>query len=302
MSTSAPSTEPSPPPAKTPFQFSLRHLLAVPVWLALLFASIAWAGGLGAALFIFLSAIVAAIVVRSVRWVICTWILAACAGLLMLPLGESRGAARRCQCCNNLKQIALALHNYHETYGSFPPAYVTDAEGRPLYSWRVLILPFMESRPLFGQFRFDEPWDSPNNIQVSRFPYDPFCCPSDEQHATNLASAMTNYVVVVGPGTIWPGADSRSFGDVSDGTSNTILVVEVRNSGIHWAEPRDLHVDQMPPGINAAAGQGISIDHPDGVNVALVDGSVRFLPSTTPPEQIRAMLSIAGGEEISRDP
>jgi len=90
-----------------------------------------------------------------------------CGGILvalLLPAVQSaREAARRAQCSNNLKQIALAFHNYHDTYRTFPPAYIPDEDGNPKHSWRVLILPFLEQRALYEQYNFDEPWDSPNN-------------------------------------------------------------------------------------------------------------------------------------------
>jgi prepilin-type processing-associated H-X9-DG protein len=96
---------------------------------------------------------------------------------------------------------------------------------------------------------------------------------------------------------MWPGTGSRRFADVADGTSNTLLVVEVRNCGVHWAEPRDLHVDQMAPVINPRAGEGISSAHPDGANVLFTDGSVRFLASDLPAKTLRGLLTIAGGED-----
>jgi prepilin-type processing-associated H-X9-DG protein len=110
---------------------------------------------------------------------------------------------------------------------------------------------------------------------------------------------MTNYVVVVGPETAWPGSEPTKLADFADGSSNTILVVEVKNSGIHWMEPRDLHVVQMAPGVNPKAGQGVSSNHPSGANVARADGSVGFLPEDTSADVLRAMLTIDGGEKVS---
>src|SRR5262245_15742705 len=85
----------------------------------------------------------------------------------LLPIGRySPEAARRMQCSNHLKQIGLALQNYHDTFGSFPPAYIADSKGQPIHSWRVLILPFIEQRQLYDKYRFDEPWDGPNNSNL----------------------------------------------------------------------------------------------------------------------------------------
>jgi prepilin-type processing-associated H-X9-DG protein len=112
---------------------------------------------------------------------------------------------------------------------------------------------------------------------------------------------MTSYVAVVGPDTAWPGARSTKLGDITDGTSNTLLVVEVADSGIHWMEPRDLHVLQMAPTVNPQAGQGISSRHPGGAQASLADGSVRYLSEELSEEKLRALLTIAGGEPLGAD-
>ena len=86
---------------------------------------------------------------------------------LLLPAFRSaREAARRAQCTNNLKQIGLAFHNYHEANGCLPPAAITDGSGKPLLSWRVALLPFIEASPLYSRFHLDEPWDSPHNLAL----------------------------------------------------------------------------------------------------------------------------------------
>ena len=117
---------------------------------------------------------------------------------LFLPAFRSaREAARRAQCTNNLKQIGLAFHNYQEANGSLPPAAITDRNGKPLLCWRVAILPYLESSPLYSRFHLDEPWDSPHNLAL----LDPmpmvYACPSDR----NRKPGMTGYQVVVGPAT-----------------------------------------------------------------------------------------------------
>src|SRR5262245_48949678 len=95
-----------------------------------------------------------------------------CAGVLvarLLPAVQAaREAARRMQSTNNMKQISIALINYNDVYGTLPPAVVSDASGKPLYSGRVLLLPFLEQDSLFNQFHKDEPWDSPNNLPLSQ--------------------------------------------------------------------------------------------------------------------------------------
>jgi hypothetical protein len=112
---------------------------------------------------------------------------------------------------------------------------------------------------------------------------------------------MTSYLAVVGPETAWPGARAVSMAKIKDGSSNTILVVESHNTGIHWMEPRDLHTTQMPQSICPTQGQGIcSLHGPkrELAQVVFADGSVRALTNDTPPTTVRALLTIAGGEEV----
>src|SRR5262249_26080186 len=77
-----------------------------------------------------------------------------------------RDAAKRMQSANNLRQIALAMHNYHDTFGAFPPAAIYDKNGKALLSWRVMILPFIEQDALYKEFHLDEPWDSEHNKKL----------------------------------------------------------------------------------------------------------------------------------------
>jgi prepilin-type processing-associated H-X9-DG protein len=223
-------------------------------------------------------------------------------GALLLPaIRGARAAGARSQCKDNLSRITLALVQYHDTFQSYPPRYIADANGRPMHSWRVLILPYLDQKSLYQQYRFDEPWDGPNNRKLHDISLKIFQCPS---HGKTQPATETNYVGVVGPGTVWTDKSGGfvRMADIIDGTSNTIVLVEVENSGIHWMEPRDLHVVQMPMAINPKSGQGISSNHPGGVNVGFADGSVRFLTSGTPAETIRAALTRNGKEPPPKEP
>jgi prepilin-type processing-associated H-X9-DG protein len=207
-----------------------------------------------------------------------------------------RQASRRSRCKNNLMNIGLALHNYHDQFGSFPPACVADENGRPMHSWRVLILPFLDQTPLYNQYRFDEPWDGPNNKKLADTILAVYNCPSDDHGGPGNASTMTNYVAIVGSDTAWPENGSAAYQDIRDGTSNTLLVVEVANSGIHWMEPRDLHVVQMAPTINSKAGQGISSRHAGGAQVLFADGHVQFIIDSLSVGDLRALLTAHTGD------
>jgi hypothetical protein len=225
----------------------------------------------------------------------------ACACWLITMLGRAVQSAReavRLSCCTcNLCQIKLALLNYHDRYNALPPPYVADAAGQPMHSWRVLILPFLEQQTLNGQYDFSEPWNGPNNIKLLNCMPMTFACPSRSGNPTTL----TSYVVITGPGTFFPGSASTRFADATDGLSNTLMVVEVANVNIPWTAPWDLDVRTMSFRINDPKRLGISSKHSGGANVVLGDASTRFLRESISPENLRALISIAGGEGISAD-
>ncbi|MCA9163994.1 MAG: DUF1559 domain-containing protein [Planctomycetales bacterium] len=207
-----------------------------------------------------------------------------CAACMLLPAVQSaREAARRSQCSNNLKQIALALHNYHDIYKSFPPAYIADANGRPMHSWRVLILPFMGYQELYDQYRFDEPWDGPNNRKLNSKVVDAYRCPANQSRTEH--TTHTNYVAIIGPNTIWPGAESTSFADILDGTSNTVMVIESKSADIHWMEPRDVDLNEATRLLASTdwedavhVREGFFYRTITGRNVAFADGACQFIP------------------------
>jgi prepilin-type processing-associated H-X9-DG protein len=219
-----------------------------------------------------------------------------CGGILvalLLPAVQAaREAARRTQCSNNLKQIALAMHNYHDTYKTFPPAYIPDENGNPMHSWRVLILPFLEYDYLHRQYNFDEPWNSPNNLAVTNQVVPVYNCPSDP------TSTDTNYMVITGPGTMFDGAKACRIADISDGTSNTLMVVEVAGTGVNWAEPKDLDASKLAYPLNAGGPSSPASHHPGGINAALCDGSVRFISDSVAPQTFNSLVTRAGGERV----
>ena len=231
---------------------------------------------------------------------------------LFLPAVQTaREASRRVQCANNLKQIALALHNYEQQYGCFPPAYVPGPDGKPWHSWRVLILPFIESQPTYDSYRFDEPWDGPNNRKLAASPpYQVYVCPTSRTLRTG--SGATSYLAVVGPKTAWPGPKSRKIDEIRDGTSNTILVVEAHGLGIHWMEPRDLDFDAVAGSDGRDPKIVGTVAHPyepglffiaegGAINVAFADGSVYAIPWGVPGEALTPLLTADGGDDADPD-
>lgn len=121
-----------------------------------------------------------------------------------------------------------------------------------------------------------------------------FRCPSGE----NARAGITNYVAIVGPNTPWLGSRTVSFADITDGTSNALLLVEATDSGICWIEPRDLPEDRAQLGINQKPGLGMSSVHERGMYVLFGDGSCRYIYEDIPPETLRCLIEISDGETI----
>jgi hypothetical protein len=138
----------------------------------------------------------------------------------------------------------------------------------------------------------DEAWNGPNNARITHTYVGGFICP-ETVDSTKPPPTTTGFLAVIGPHTAWSGAKPRKLADFKD-PSKTILVVQVANSGIDWAEPRDLHVGEMPLAINPAAGQGISSNRPGGAWVLFADDHVDFLENSTDPKKLAEMLDIDG--------
>ncbi|MBQ8364106.1 MAG: DUF1559 domain-containing protein [Thermoguttaceae bacterium] len=212
---------------------------------------------------------------------------------LWAAVQTGREAWRRTDCAVKLKMIAVAMQTYCYANGVLPPAYTVDETGRPLHSWRVLILPYLESSPLYREIRLDEPWDSKWNSQFHRLPVSPFACPSSDvaTGADGGAVAETTYSVVVGDETAFPDAGKwRKWKDFADGLSRTLAVVE-RKTPVCWMDPtRELTLETLA----AEVGSG----HKSGFYAAFFDGSVRFLPATTDAATLKGAATVAGGEKV----
>jgi len=211
-----------------------------------------------------------------------------------------RDAAAKVQSQNNLKQIALAMHSYQDTYTRFPPPVVYGKDGQPLYSWRVLLLPYVEELQLYKQFNLAEPWDSPQNKQLlGRMPK-VFTHPASRRQPTE---GLTHYQLFVGsateqprpifvdrPGQLVPfnlagppglsevSGSALRIGGITDGTSNTVLAVEAADP-VPWTKPADIPYSAGRP---IAKLGGLFAQ---GYNVALGDGSVRFIETGRVSEQ-----------------
>ena len=211
--------------------------------------------------------------------------------LLVPAVHKVREAAGRAQSTNNLKQIALAMHNYHDAYGAFPTAGGGPGQHANL-SWRVTLLPFVEEELLHKQFDLTEPWDSPHNKTLLEAMPRVFAMPG-----VNDPPGMTRYRVFVGPHAAFdmpaPGDRAprgRRVAQFTDGTANTILVVEAADA-VRWTKPEELEFAEGRPLPHLSTVYG-------GCNAAMADGSIRLLPPDIPEAKLRAMITIDGGEIV----
>jgi len=236
---------------------------------------------------------------------------------LLGAIEAARAAARRTQSMNNLKQIALAFHNYSDVHNAFPPAVIYGPDGKPWHSWRVLLLPFLEQAALYEQYDFSEPWDSPKNIKLAETVLAVYRDPAREGN-----DAFTDYAAIVGENAIFrpdfvkmKSADDfpacltgkkTHFRDVTDGTSNTIMFATLDPSRkIPWTKPEDIVFDDTFPGVGKPAGIG-AIHKGAGPNtpvalVGLTDGSVRAIPGDLDTAAITPFLTRNGGEVVRHE-
>lgn len=183
---------------------------------------------------------------------------------------------------NNLKMIGLAMHNYHDTNGTFPTNYMTK-DGKPGLSWRVALLPYMEEDKLFREFKLDEAWDSAHNAKlIERIP---------KVYTSVRGRAekdQTFYQMFAGDNTLLGAGKGIRLQDTTDGTSNTFMAVE-GGKPVVWTKPEDLTFDgkQVPK-------LGGMFD--GDFHVVMGDGSVRLIPKGINSDVIKAAITRNGGE------
>lgn len=204
-----------------------------------------------------------------------------------------RPAFYRSQCRHNLKQIAIALHNYHDKFQAFPPAYTVDADGKPLHSWRTLILPYLDQKTLYDKIDLAKPWDDPANAEVFKlYNIEAYRCPSEPGPATH-----TTYLAVVTSNSCLRPGESARMSDIKDGMSNTLMVTEVDSDhAVPWMSPAD--ADES---LFLAISPTSKLVHTGGVQAAFADGTVRFLIVGLPAQIRRALVSIDGNESLNDD-
>jgi hypothetical protein len=201
------------------------------------------------------------------------------------------GGAGQMQSSNNMKQLAIALHNHESAFRFFPPQAVVSPEGKRLLSWRVLLLPFLDQNELYQRFKLDESWDSPHNAALIREMPEFFARPG-----ADATLGKTPYVAPLTKESFFgrPGAPP-GFKDILDGTSNTIWFVEAPPEfEVTWTKPEDWEVKGIES-INTF------LKAKPELLISLMDGSVQTLPATVTSDIILKMITIAGGEVVRID-
>jgi hypothetical protein len=267
-----------------------RYMMALPGLLAVLSAAavfrIWWRSKEGAA--------------RLHEGIVISLVLCIVITLLSPGVIHTREPPRRTQCKNNLKQIGLAMHSYHDVHGSFPAA----ALGSPLVSWRVSLLPYLEHAAVAEQYDRNQAWDSTPNVALQKKRVQPYECPSRPSQYDSQGRFLTSYVVPTSSGAIFTSAGGPSISEIKDGTSSTLLTLEACGTEIIWTDPRDVDSSNGEMSVNGSgpvkgrSSSMISSWHFGGAQVGLADGSVRFMNKNIDAVVLKNLMTKSGGEQI----
>lgn len=225
--------------------------------------------------------------------------------------GAIREQRNRVNCSNQMRHLALAIMNYESAHQKLPMAVEIGPDGKPWHSWRVAISPFLESNSFANSYDQREPWNGPNNsshtYEYNYYATNYCSCPSDQDKRGNLKIST---VVVCGNETMFPPDRQVALSEVTDGLENTIILAESVNSDVLFAEPGDLNFSTMSFQVNDLSKPSISSWHflqrgpfgkrVRGANVVFADGDCYFMTEEIAVKELKALLTIAGGENITR--
>lgn len=217
------------------------------------------------------------------------------------------------ECSSRLSQISRAIQQFEWEQHHYPPAFIPDADGRPMHSWRVLILPYLPRRDarngladktyadVFSQYRFDEPWDSPNNAAIADL-VDAYQCPALQRNKS-VPSTATPYLAVVGNNACWPGAGSRAPEEFRDGRARSLCLIEATPID-NWMEPKDISADEAieylasDRSIHRAPATTTWWDNsrPLGRRAVMADGHTELVEVNQPRSVAAAVVDVADGK------
>lgn len=216
----------------------------------------------------------------------------------------AQSRSKEIACGDNLEYIGMAIQNYHDTHRRFPSA---DWDG---HSWRIRIVPFLFASAMYEQYRFDEPWDSENNITLDSRPLPvkdggpdrphgmpfPYECSQDAD-----SRSMTSFLMFVGENAFGNPGRYRQRDEITDSLDCTLIAAETMPTNIHWLEPKDFDVESMSFRINDPGTLSISSTHPRGPAVLFADGEVFRISADIDAKRLRALITINGGEAVDRN-
>lgn len=237
-----------------------------------------------------------------------SWLLG---GLVVIPsllpqMVTPREITKRTECRNNIRQLSLGVWNYESAKQHFPPAYTVDSNGAPAHSWRVLILPYLGYASLYEKYDFEQPWDGPENLKLlSEMPIE-FRCPS------HLHVGKTTYKLVTGKNTAFDRDQTSGFLDITDGSSNSLLIVEDYARPVEWTRPSDLSVADVVEIVRRSAqvqraaccAHGVDTKFNKavlGTQVSLIDGSTHSIGPCLDTHNIESLCTINDGDPLSID-
>jgi hypothetical protein len=221
---------------------------------------------------------------------------------LIVTFRQWRESSASQNCAHNLRSLGLALANYESTYKCYPCPSINDV------SWRMNIMPFVMSSPLHVEYRYDEPWNSPSNLELFRRPLRTrdggtfvFGVPQDFHCGfSSVNETDANFLLIVGTNAFGNPEGQRRKVELIDGADNTIIAGECISTAVHWLEPKDIDFSSMSFKINDSSKTCISSRHSFGPAVLFADYSVYRISSTTPEDSVRALITINGGEPVIR--
>lgn len=196
-------------------------------------------------------------------------------------------------CDAQLKQIVKALHAYHDEYETFPPAFVADAEGKPMHSWRVLILPQLGEQELYDEYKFDQPWDGPDNSKLLERRPSVYLCPEEEF----AGASTTSYAAVVGATAAWRGSEPTKRTKMKDDPAQSVLLVQATQSEFPWLAPKDIEFDKLGITFTTRGKKEQSITNAKGEGglAVTLDGTVLTIASDIKSGALRNLLDVNDG-------
>lgn len=224
-----------------------------------------------------------------IEFLVCAAILALMVAILMPAIRRiPPGVVLRSPCKNNLKQIGLALNSYRDEYGVFPPLYTADSQGRPLHSWRTLLLPFLEQRALYDQIDLSKPWDNPVNRMASETVVPEYHCPAEESD-----ERVTNYLALVSAANPMQPGDAVSLSNEPADDWKLVVVIEVTaDRAVPWMKPSDVSLDYI-----SSIRSDVSYSHEGAFHALAADGRVHTIFSNLSPENRELLMR---GERVQR--